>query len=415
MTRTDDRGAAGLGARQGVTRRINSEAVLSLLRTEGPMSRAALSRRAGLAKATVSSVVEELIAAGVVHESGQGASAPAGGRPPRLLRVDPSSRHLIGVAIGARTTTAVVTDAMGDALTRRSAPTPGGEPRSTIRATAGLIRALLREAGAEGTSVAAIGVVVPGIVDPTTSVCLLAPNLGWHDVAVADLLGAEFPAPVFVHNTAQAVVVAEAEDGAARGHDDVVCVYASTGVGAGMLRDGRVVLGSAGVAGELGHCTIPGGTEACNCGKVGCLETLASGPAIERAVARAVAAGRESTLAGLPRPATARDVAAAAKRGDRLAITVIEQAADLLGTATSWLVNIVNPGIVIVTGGLADVGPLMLGPMEAAMRRGALPQAVREVTLRPAALGADAPIRGAVLLARQYADDHFRAVFRSNA
>ena len=100
MTPTDDRGAAGMGARQGVTRRINSEAVLSVLRTEGPMSRAALSRRVGLAKATVSSVVEELIAAGVVHESGQGASAPAGGRPPRLLRVDPGSRHLVGVAIG---------------------------------------------------------------------------------------------------------------------------------------------------------------------------------------------------------------------------------------------------------------------------------------------------------------------------
>jgi glucokinase-like ROK family protein len=370
----------------------------------------------GLAKATVSSVVEELITAGVVHESGQGASAPAGGRPPRLLSVDPSSRHLVGVAIGARTTTVVVTDALGDPLARCSVTTPGGPPRSTIRATAELIRGLLHEAGAKDSSAAAaVGVVVPGIVDPTTSVCLLAPNLGWHDVAVADLLGQEFSAPIFVHNTAQAVVVAEAEDGAARGYDDVVCVYASTGVGAGMLRGGRVVLGGAGVAGELGHCTVPGATETCNCGKVGCLETVASGPAIERAAARALAAGGRSTLGELSRPATTRDVAAAAATGDRLALTLIEQAAELLGTATSWLVNIVNPGIVIVTGGLADVGPLLLEPMEAAMRRDALPQAVRGLGLRPAALGADAPIRGAVLLARQYADDHFRTVFRSNA
>jgi glucokinase-like ROK family protein len=415
MTRTGEGVSGGRGARQDITRRINSEAVLSLLRTDGPLSRAALSRQVGLAKATVSSVVEELIAAGVVHESGQGASAPAGGRPPRLLSVDPSSRHLVGVAIGARTTTVVVTDALGDTLARCSATTPGGPPRSTIGAAAGLIHDLLHEAGAQDSSVAAVGVVVPGIVDPTTSVCLLAPNLGWHDVAVADLLGHEFSAPIFVHNTAQAVVVAEAEDGAARGYDDVVCVYASTGVGAGMLRGGRVVLGGAGVAGELGHCTVPGATETCNCGKVGCLETVASGPAIERAAARALAAGRRSTLGELSRPVTTRDVAAAAATGDRLALTLIEQAAEILGTATSWLVNIVNPGIVIVTGGLADVGPLLLEPMEAAMRRDALPQAVRGLSLRPAALGADAPIRGAVLLARQYADDHFRTVFRSNA
>lgn len=406
--RPDNSGRLGVG--QGVSREINRGIVLGLLKSHGPLSRPALAKRAGLAKGTVTSVVEQLIADGMVHETGQGTSAPSGGRPPRLVEFNSTSQHLVGIAIGARTTSVIVTDALGETLRRKDAKTPAGKPERVLANAARLVRRAVDDTGV-GT-IAAIGVVVPGIVDPRTSVCLLAPNLGWHDVAVADLLATEFSAPIFVHNTAQAVAVAEASEGAAVGHSEVVCVYASIGIGAGMLRHGQVVLGSAGVAGELGHCMIPGANRPCNCGNTGCLETLAAGPAIERAAAAAVASGKRTALTGTP---TARDVAAAAARGDRVAGRIITDAAELLGIATSWLVNIVNPSIVLVTGGLAQIGAPLLDPMNASMRRHLVPQADRRLDFRPASLGSDGPIRGAVLLARQYADEHFRSIFRSDA
>lgn len=396
-------------------RQADAETLLALLRTEGSLSRAALARRAGLSRATVASVIEELIGVGIVHETGTGATAPSGGRPPRLLGVNPTSRYLIGVAIGARVTGVVVADALGSVLAQRSEPTGRGSPQAAVSVAAGLIGSALAESDTDETSIAAIGVVVPGIVDPKTSVCLLAPNLGWRDVPVAQLLGARFSAPIFVHNTAQAVVVAEAEEGAAQGHSDAICVYASTGIGAGILRNGRILLGGEGVAGELGHCALPGAAEKCNCGKVGCLETVASAPAIERDAARLLAEGRPSSLSHLSRPPTTRDIGAASHHGDELATELIANAAELIGIATSWLVNIVNPGIVILTGGLAEIGPPMTEPLERAMRRHALPQAAASLTVRPAAFGPDAPLRGAVLLARQYADDRFRAVFHNSA
>jgi predicted NBD/HSP70 family sugar kinase len=408
-----------LGVDQGVTREINRGIVLGLIRSHGPLSRAAIARQAGLAKGTVSSVVEQLMAAGIVAEAGHGASAPSGGRPGRLISFNPTSRHLIGIAIGARQTSVIVTDALGDTLARRNAKTPAAAPDQVLAAAARLVRRAVADTAATADSIAAVGVVVPGIVDPRTSVCLLAPNLGWHDVAVRDLLVSALAptqnAPIFVHNTAQAVAVAEVCEGAAVGHGDVVCVYASIGIGAGMLRHGQVVLGSGGVAGELGHCVVPGTDRQCNCGNTGCLETLVSGPAIERIAAEAVARGESTTLAGLGRRPTARDVAAAAAKGDATADTIIGDAARLLGVATSWLVNITNPSMVLVAGGLAEIGPPLLDPMTRELRRHAVAQAVDGLQVRASALGADGPIRGAVLLARQYADEHFRSVFRSNA
>ena len=415
MHPADSPDGARLGVGQGVSREINRGIVLGLIKSHGPLSRPALARRAGLAKGTVGSVVEQLIAEGVVQETGRGTSAPAGGRPPRLIEFNSTSKHLVGIAIGARRTSVIVTDALGDTLSRRDGKTPDATPERVLAAAARLARRAIADTPASAGSVAAVGVVVPGIVDPSTSICLLAPNLGWHDVAVRELLAGEFSAPVFVHNTAHAVAVAEASEGAAIGHSDVVCVYASIGIGAGMLRHGQVVLGSGGVAGELGHCVIPGADRKCNCGNTGCLETLVSGPAIERTAAEAVARGEPTALADLGRPPTARDVAAAAAGGDAVASALLTDAAQLLGLATSWLVNITNPSIVVVTGGLAEIGEPLLGPMAASLQRHALPLAGRGLELRAAALGADGPIRGAVLLARQYADEHFRSVFRSGS
>jgi predicted NBD/HSP70 family sugar kinase len=144
---------------------------------------------------------------------------------------------------------------------------------------------------------AAAGIAVPGLIDARSGACVLAASLGWRNVPVRELLARELELPIFVHHVGQAAAVAENLEGAAEGRDDVVLLHAGSSIGAGILCGGKVFDGCGGIAGEIGHCAMPGATERCDCGKVGCLETIAATPALIRAVQRRIDDGRATPLA----------------------------------------------------------------------------------------------------------------------
>jgi glucokinase-like ROK family protein len=451
------------GADHNVMREVNRSLVLALVKEGGPVSRASIARSTTLAKPTVSAIVDELIADGLVRELGPGSTAVSGGRPPILLEFNARSQLVVGVHIGARRTTIAIGDAAGEELARREFPTPRqaepttapgpaeqaatrrpadpagtrrpaeqagaqqaaadrsgalrdgpapAEPGLVLRLVAAEVRAAIAGAGLPGAKIAAVGAVLPGLTDFHTGVCLLAPNLGWRDVPVRDTLAAELDAPVYVHNAGQAAAVAENLEGAGERVGDLALLYAGTGLSAGVLSDGRVFHGVGGTAGEIGHNAVPGLDEPCNCGKVGCLETVASGPAIVRAARRALAAGESSTLRDVD-GFDARDVAAAAHAGDAVACRVVAAAGEHLGLAASWLINAYNPALVVVGGGLAAIGDLLLDPLRAAAARHALAPALRGVEIRASVLGPNAEVRGAVLLALQHSETYYRVVFRA--
>lgn len=396
-------------------RELNRSLVLELLKERSPISRAAIARLSELAKPTVSTIVDDLVREGLVREIGTGETRANGGRPPILLEFNERSQYLVGVEVGVRHTTIMLADARGQELARTEIPLSPTKATEAFRAIAAEIKRIMRTAGAPLGRLAAIGIVVPGLVDANSATCLLAPNIGWRDVPVRDLLARSFKVPIFVHNTADPATVAESLEGAGEGIGDVAMLYASTGVGAGLIAGGRVFGGHGGTSGEIGHCVLPGVTERCNCGKVGCLETIASGPAIARAAERAIAAKRPTSLAAKRRkPLTSIDVAAAAAEGDALAIELLADAGRALGIAASWLVNLFNPALLIIGGGLADAGEPLLEPLRRSLEENALPQALEKlVDVRPWRLGADAPVRGAVLLARQQSETYYRVVFRA--
>jgi len=390
-------------------REVNRSLVLSLVKEGGPVSRASIARSTTLAKPTVSTIVDELIADGLVREIGPGTTATNGGRPPILLEFNARSQLVIGIHIGARRTTVSVGDAAGEEVARAELPTPHGEPAATLAEVA---RVALAAVGDNPGRVAAVGAVLPGLTDFHTGVCLLAPNLGWRDVPVRDLLEAAVGAPVYVHNAGQAAAVAENLEGAGGRIGDMALLYAGTGLSAGVLTDGRVFHGVGGTAGEIGHNALPGNDEACNCGKTGCLETVASGPAVVRAVKRAIAQGEPTLLEGQV-DFDARHVSAAARDGDAVAARAIREVGEWLGLAASWLINAYNPAVVVVGGGLASIGEPLLEPLRAAVRRNALAPALRGTEIRASQLGADAEVRGAVLLALQHSETYYRVVFRA--
>jgi predicted NBD/HSP70 family sugar kinase len=402
------------GADHNVMRELNRSLVLDVLRAQGPISRADIAKLTALGKPTVSAIVDELQLEGLVREVGVGAVSSSGGRPPILLEFDARSRFVAGVHLHAGHATIAVGDATGQEVIREVIHLPWGRPETVVSRIATAIESLVDSSGTPRERLAAIGLALPGLTDFRSGVCILAPSLGWRDVPARELLARELNLPIFVHHVGQAAAVAESMEGAAEGRDDVILLYVGSGIGAGILSGGRVFDGFGGIAGEIGHCRVPGGTDRCDCGKVGCLDTIAAAPALIRAVRRRIDQGQTSLLARRSgsRGITVADVAGAAAQGDRVALTSSAEIGRHLGLAASWLINLFSPALLVVAGELAGIGEPLIGPLWQAASELTLPSARERVGVRASRLGAEAEIRGAVLLALQRSQQSYRVVFQ---
>ncbi len=262
--------------------------------------------------------------------------------------------------------------------------------------------ALLREIWPADGDVLGVGVACPGPLDPVRGVVFAAPNIpAWRDFPLAEHLQSALGAPVKVDNDANLAALGEWRYGAGQGHHHVLYVTISTGIGAGVIVDDRLLHGARGLAAELGHVTVVPDGPLCGCGQRGHLEAVASGTAIAREAAAALARGETSTLHDAPRPLTAAHVAATAQNGDALAKRIFTQAAEHLGRALAGFLHIFNPSIVILGGGVVQAGDVLLRPLEATLRASVMTPAYLDgLTLTTAALGDDAGLMGALALAR---------------
>jgi glucokinase len=239
-------------------------------------------------------------------------------------------------------------------MTTRSAP-DGIEP------IVAAIRAALETAGAADSDLAAIGVGVPGRVGPD-GVVRLAANLGWSDIPLAARLSAEFGVPCAVGNDVRSAAAGLLDNEVAGGIRNLAYVAVGTGIGAGLVLDGRLHLGKRGMAGEIGHVIVEPDGATCTCGQRGCLETVASGPAIARRATEAIAAGGTSGLQGVER-LTAKAVYEAARDGDALACTIVEETGRALARAIAALVLTCDLELVLLGGGVAGAGSVFLDPI----------------------------------------------------
>jgi len=261
------------------------------------------------------------------------------------------------------------------------------------------------EAEVPGAAVAGVGIGSPGPLDTRRGIVLLTPNLGWKDFPVRDRVADALGLEATLDNDANCAVLGEHWRGAARGTRHALGMTIGTGIGGGIILDGRLHHGASDCAGEIGHATIEMNGRRCNCGNYGCLEAYASGPAIARRALEAVERGAESSLRALmeadPAAVTAQVVYEAASAGDGLAREVVQDTARILGAAIANLVNVFNPEVVVVCGGVTLAGESLFAPLRREVVRRAFRPAVEVCRIVPGALTGSAGVYGA---ARSFLD-----------
>lgn len=364
--------------------------VLELIRERGPLTRGDVLDITGLSRMTVSSRIDALLDAGLIVE--RGIERVTGGRPSRRLEFNPSHATVIAASVDTTHTTVALTDLAGRVLaTERVDVAVADGPDQTLNVIAERAKALLAAAPG-GERVAAIGISVPGPVDPDTGRPSQPPIMpGWDAYPIAEHLGDALGVPVLVANDADAAALGE-QRAAHPGSRSLCFIKVSSGIGTGIVIGGQVYRGADGGAGDIGHVKIAGNDDkVCQCGAHGCLAAVASG----RAVATAL------TAIGKP-AASGTDVGVYLAAGDTDAARLTQEAGRVIGEVVATVVSLLNPAEVVL-GGMMASAPLLTGVRETLYPR-SLPRATRHLTVSLSTLGADAATVGlaALVVDREY-------------
>src|SRR4051794_9957953 len=381
-------------------RRLNRLRVIHALRDQGKISRADIARRTGLSRSTVSSLVADLQADGLVVERAEPGMAygAQGGRPPILLSFDASAGAAVGLDFGHSHLRVAVSDLAGAILAEREQPLDTDhEAREGLDAAADLVQDALADAGVERERVIGAGMGLPGPIRQADGVVGSSAILpGWIGVAAGAEMHARLDLPVMVDNDANLGALAEAAFGAGRDAGDLIYLKVSSGIGAGLILNGRLYRGSTGLAGELGHVLVDPDGLVCRCGNRGCLETLAATGALVELLRRSH--GDEFTVASM---------LAAARDGDLGCRRVIADAGRAIGRAVATLLNVLNPELLVMGGDLAAAGDLLLDGIRESVGRAALPEAARTAEVVAGVLGERAQVLGSLALVVSEADRAF--------
>lgn len=315
----------------------------------------------------------------------------------------------IGVDVGGTKIAAGLVDDDGTVLARSRRDTPSHDATGSLQVIAEAITDLVGAAvEAEAGDVVGVGIGAAGFVDRARRNVRFAANLGWRDTAVADVLEKRVGLPVVVENDANSASWGEFAFGASVEHTDMVCVTVGTGIGGGIVSEGRLIRGAYGIAAEVGHIEMVADGRPCGCGRRGCWEQYGSGNALVRE-ARVLASERRSEATvlvafgdGTPEGIEGVHVTAAAQQGDPVAVEAFARIGTWLGRGLAELATVLDPEVFVIGGGVVDAGELLLGPARAAFRQNLVAASYRPVAaVVPALLGNDAGIVGAADLARQ--------------
>lgn len=380
---------------------INRSLILNIIREKGPISRAEIAKLTKLTPPTVSNLVKELLETGIVIERNLGESN--GGRKPTLLTLNSQKFHVIGLDIGSHDLKIILMSITGKMIKKDNYPIPSwitNEQLLSLMIEA--INAIKNDKAIDEDKIVGIGVGMHGIVDVEKGISVLAPNLNLKNIPIKEVLEKEFHMIVRVENDARAMSLGELWFGNGAGIEGFVCINVGRGIGAGIIINGKLYHGNHFISGEIGHMVIDIDGPQCTCGNYGCLQTFASGPAIVERAKKELRLGHSSMLSELTdgnlEDVTGEIIHKAAMQGDQLSKSVLAQAGRYLGVGITNLIHTVNPGRIIIGGGVSTAGDFVLDSVLETISHRALTQQAKQTEIMISKFGADATVMGAVAL-----------------
>jgi glucokinase-like ROK family protein len=384
---------------------FNKHAAVDLIRFAGKsISRTDIAKELGLSRAGVSIIINELIDHGIILET-DSRSTPSG-RPPVVLDLNPKCGLVAAVDMGATHLSVAVGDFLAHILEETESPFRIADgPEKCLKAVNLVLQAMVEKWGIEIKDLAAIGVSVPGPVIANAGMVMAPPIMpGWDRFPIRDTLEKLWNVPVTLNNDADLGALGEWAYGAGRGEKDFAFIKVGSGVGAGLIINQQIFVGATGSAGEIGHLTIDKNGPLCTCGNYGCLEAFASGRAIEIQAQKLVESGKRTLLADQNlETISVRDVANAARRGDLEAQEILNRSGTFIGIAIAGLINLINPSVVIIGGGVAEVGDLLTAPIRKMVKERSLRASEHAVKITTAMLGRRSSLIGAMVQATSVA------------
>lgn len=388
--------------------------IVDLFRRRGPVTRPMVIRETGLGRAVVARRLADLQASGLIVAAGSEASS--GGRPPRKLQFNAALGHVLVADLGATSTDVAIADLSGRILVRQSEDADiaaGPEP------VLGRLEELFDEVLGSGIDLPGtlwgIGIGIPGPVEFSTARPVSPPIMpGWDGYPIRERLSGRYDVPVWVDNDVNVMALGERAEGIGQGSDDMIFVKVGTGIGAGIVSHGALQRGAQGSAGDVGHIqVIADPAVVCRCGKIGCLEAVAGGGALGRTATRVAAGGENAALATVlaqQGAVTARDVAAAARHGDQTSILLLREAGRYIGQMLAAAVNLLNPSLIVIGGGVAESGDVLISSVREVIVGRSTALATRHLKVLQSMLGDRAGVTGAavMVLDELFAPDRFQ-------
>lgn len=388
-------------ADQAWVRQMNRSLTLAVFRTHKALSRARLAKEIGLNPSTVSSIINELIEENLIRETDLVQNGV--GRPGRMLELNPKGGCAVGIEINVDYYEVLVSDFSANIIWHeKRCSTPEIGKKEIMAQVLRLATEALGFIEAKKCRLLGVGVGVPGLVDVSSGLLRLAPNLHWEDVPVGDMLASIFDCPIYVENEANVAALGEYYFGAVQNVKDFIYLSAGIGLGSGIVIGGKLFRGMYGYAGEAGHMTIDVNGEMCSCGKKGCWETFVGPRAIVRRIQQSLDEGEESSLLEIHNgdndTIDIDDVIRAAELDDRIAVEALNEAAFYLGIGIANLVNLFNVEVVVLGGALNKASKLIINDVKKVAFENTLAPGREQLEIIPSAHGADACIMGTIAL-----------------
>lgn len=366
---------------------VNKSIVLNKIRTSQPISRAKIAKETSLTPPTVSSIVRELIEQDLIMESELGKSQ--GGRKPTMLLINDDGFYVIGVDAGPKTIKCILSNLSGEIKDRVVVSMEGLQTNeSFLMLLKDSIHKIIDRVQ-NHKKILGIGMAMHGVVDVATGTSLVAPILQLTNIPIKEELEREFDLDVSVENDARAMALGESWFGQYGDMLSMIAVNLGSGVGAGIVSSGKLYHGATDLAGEVGHMTIDMNGERCECGNRGCLESFASGPSIVK---------RANQLMPNKEVTSSKDVYDLAVSGDEECINLLQETGVIIGIGLTNLVHIINPGMIILGGGVSKAEQFILKPIQETIRNRALTEDAKKTEVVISELGDDSTSLGAVAL-----------------